>query len=78
MSAATPLSAAEQRWVKRLRRVFRDMPERLKLVEAGDSLHVVDYSVARDLPMYDANLTDERFYLCVIPEAFMKVTGVSG
>jgi hypothetical protein len=77
--AIQPLTPEEQRWIKRLRAVFRDMPARLRLVESADAVFLVDKAAA--LAMDDISDDKARragIILAEVPEATLKVTGVSG
>ena len=77
MTEPKPLSTEEVRWLRRLRRVFRDMPARLKLVEAADSLYLVDRAASKSHELSDGGCSDPAVWLADVDEATMKITGVS-
>ncbi len=48
-----PLTDAERKWIAKLESVLKAQPERLLLVESGDSIMVVDREAAAHVDLWD-------------------------
>lgn len=72
-----PLNEKERRWLRRLERVFKDMPERLLIIEGGGALTLVDREAARDFPLHDGGAGDPQVFLADVFNGNGKVAGVS-
>ena len=72
------MSDDELAWCRKADRLFAKMPSRLKLVECGDSVMVIDGPRGRDVELHDGNATRNGVVLAWLTCARFKITGVSG
>ena len=73
-----PLTPDERRWLRRFERVLKDMPERVKLVESGHFLVLVDRAAASQHELHDGKSSGAAVWLADVKHSLFKVTGVSG
>ncbi len=73
-----PLNVDERKWIEQAGKLFAAMPKRLKLMESGDTVSVVDANGAADSDCCDGAAEQDGIVLADIPSATLKVFGVSG
>lgn len=73
-----PLTPDERKWLRRLERVLKDMPERLWLMECADSLLLLDREAAHLVDIEDGNARRNGVVLADVKHSVMKVTASSG
>lgn len=72
-----PLSDVERAWIKKLDLLFKKMPPRLKLLESGDSVKVIDGYASSGADLHDGKARDAGIVLADLDHATMRVTGAS-
>lgn len=64
-------------WCRKAARLFAEMPPRLKLLEAADSVMVIDGIAGRDVDLHDGFARENGVVLADLNSALFKITGVS-
>jgi hypothetical protein len=72
------LNAEERKWIEKAAKLFAEMPARLKLMEAGDAVYVVDSDGAKRSECCDGAAKHDGIVLADIHSATLKIFGVSG
>lgn len=71
------LTPDERKWIEAAAKLFDKMPERLQLMEGGDSVSVVDAAGAKLSNCADGDARRDGIVLADLPSAMFKVFGVS-
>ncbi len=74
-----PLTDEERKWIASLERVLKAQPDRLRLVECGDIIFVVDRAASGfDVELQDGKARENGVWLADVRHSEHKLTGVSG